>query len=121
LEELVAALDEKRFRATQLFGWMHARHVACKGDAMPNVPKALLASLAEAGWTATPLERIAESAAAEGGTRKLLFRLLDGESVETVLLPGAEGKCTVCVSTQVGCRMGCAFCATGKSGYARNL
>ncbi|MBQ7251053.1 MAG: 23S rRNA (adenine(2503)-C(2))-methyltransferase RlmN [Kiritimatiellae bacterium] len=121
LEELVAGAGEKRFRAAQLFGWMHARHVACEGDAMPNVPKALVASLAAAGWTATPLALAAESPAAEGGTRKLLFRLVDGESVETVLLPGAEGKCTVCVSTQAGCRMGCAFCATGKSGFARSL
>jgi len=121
LEALVRGVGAPRFRAAQLFGWMQERHVACAGDEMPNVPKALLASLSEAGWTPFPLEPVAASGGTEGGTRKLLFRLADGESVETVLLPGAGGKCTVCVSTQVGCRMGCAFCATGKSGFARAL
>ena len=105
------------FRGRQLWQWVQVQG-ARSWEQMGNLPRALKEKLAE---THTPeaARRLQESGEA-GGARKWLVELADGERVETVLIP-ARDRHTVCVSTQVGCRMGCAFCASAKGGYARNL
>lgn len=105
------------FRAKQLWQWLQGRH-ALSWDAMANLPRALRGAL-DAGWTPAPVRPLRE-AGDPGGTRKWLLGLDDGESIETVLIPARDRK-TVCVSTQVGCKMACAFCASGKGGWVRNL
>ncbi len=105
------------FRAKQLWQWLQGRH-ALSWDAMANLPRALRDAL-DAGWTPAPVRPLRE-AGDPGGTRKWLLGLDDGESIETVLIPARDRK-TVCVSTQVGCKMACAFCASGKGGWVRNL
>jgi 23S rRNA (adenine2503-C2)-methyltransferase len=87
---------------------------------MRNVPGRLKAALEAAGWTPEAVSARKESADA-GGTVKWLLGLRDGEGIEMVRIPGGGGRETACVSTQAGCRMGCAFCATAKSGFARSL
>ena len=93
---------------------------------MTNLPASLRARLA-AETRINPLELIYEQASRDGRTVKWLFRLADGQTVETVLMlyPEIEGergeRRTVCISTQAGCAMGCVFCATGQAGLARNL
>lgn len=117
LEEFVLSLGEKKFRAAQIFEWMH------KGvrsfDDMKNIPRELRRKLEE---QADPeiLETEAVQVSAKDGTRKYLFRLPDGEFVESVLMKYSYGN-TVCISTQAGCRMGCAFCASCEGGLKRNL
>jgi len=119
-EELGAILEEMgepRFRAEQVFSWIHGRG-ECDPDRMTNLPKRLREALRESGiaWPVT----IGEVLRAADGTRKLEIRLEDGLSVETVLIPEGE-KLTQCVSTQVGCAVGCVFCRSGKAGLVRNL
>jgi 23S rRNA (adenine2503-C2)-methyltransferase len=105
------------FRARQVFSWIHARGVSST-EPMTNLSKELRARVAGLGSLA-PLELDAELKA-EDGTRKLRLRCRDGAAIETVLIP-EEGKLTQCVSSQVGCGLGCAFCATGAMGLRRNL
>ena len=105
------------FRAKQLWQWLQCRH-ALSWDAMSNLPRAFRDAL-DADWTPSPIRPLRE-AGDPGGTRKWLLGLDDGESLETVLIPARDRK-TVCVSTQVGCKMACAFCASGKGGWIRNL
>ncbi|MBQ4339517.1 MAG: 23S rRNA (adenine(2503)-C(2))-methyltransferase RlmN [Firmicutes bacterium] len=117
LEDFVLGLGEKKFRAKQIFEWMH------KGvrsfEEMKNIPKELREKLTEkADLEALELETVQESK--KDGTRKYLFRLADGEFVESVLMKYSYGN-TVCISTQAGCRMGCSFCASCEGGLIRNL
>lgn len=117
LEAFVLELGEKKFRAKQIFEWMH------KGvrsfDEMKNISKDLKEKLSEkADLEALELETVQVSK--KDGTRKYLFRLSDGEFVESVLMRYSYGN-TVCISTQAGCRMGCAFCASCEGGLIRNL
>ena len=121
-EALAAAVrgcGGEAFRARQLGEWLYSR-VAASWDAMSNLPKALRAALAERLLDLDGTLETVEVAGTGGGTRKILSRLADGELVETVLIP-ARDRATVCVSSQVGCAMGCAFCASGKNGCVRNL
>lgn len=110
-------LGQPAFRAKQLIQWLYGKNVASY-DAMTNLPAALRATLAEKYPLHFP--EIARKQVSTDGTRKYLLRLCDGTSVETVGIP-SKGRLTVCVSTQVGCPLRCDFCATGKSGYVRNL
>ena len=105
------------FRAKQLWQWLQCRH-ALSWDGMSNLPRAFRDAL-DADWTPSPIRPLRE-AGDPGGTRKWLLGLDDGESLETVLIPARDRK-TVCVSTQVGCKMACAFCASGKGGWIRHL
>ena len=105
------------FRGTQLWQWLQVRG-ATRWEQMGNLPRTLKDKLAETG-TPEPVKILKESGEA-GGTRKWLVGLDDGESVETVLIP-ARDRNTVCVSTQIGCKMGCVFCASAKCGFARGL
>ncbi len=105
------------FRARQIWDWLYGK-LALEWDSMRNVPAGLRRALAERA-----LLMSAAPARVEGertGTRKMLLALADGEFVEEVLIP-APGRRTVCVSSQVGCRFNCAFCASGKLGFRRNL
>ena len=140
----LAAQGERAFRALQVFRWIHA-----KGELDParmsDLPPALRASLATGGLA--PVLSVADVRRATDGTRKVLFRLHDGLTIESVLIPSVSGpgsaasddadaaaaeddddaaqpervRVTQCISTQVGCAMGCVFCASGVAGLKRNL
>lgn len=120
IEELrgeLAALGEKPFRAGQIFKWLH--QPVSSFDEMTNLSKPLRAALPEHFLLTVPtVER--KQVSAVDGTVKYLWRLHGGDCVESVLMHYHHGN-TACVSTQVGCRMGCAFCASGVSGLKRSL
>lgn len=117
LEAFVESLGEKKFRAKQVFEWMH------KGvrsfEEMTNLPKSFREKLTESAELEA-LETETLQVSKKDGTRKYLFRLPDGQFVESVLMKYSYGN-TVCISTQAGCRMGCAFCASCEGGLIRNL
>lgn len=105
------------FRARQAHGWLYERDAAAFAE-MTDLPAAERAALAEAfAFDAPALERAERSL---DGTVKHLWRMADGELVESVLIP-ADGRLTLCLSSQAGCAMACVFCATGWSGYRRQL
>ena len=120
LAELTAelkAMGQPGFRAKQIFHWVHQKLVT-EFSAMTDQPKTLLAKLEEQFYIAAPkIERRQE---AKDGTVKYLLRMADGNCIETVVMRYHYGN-TVCVSTQVGCRMGCRFCASTQAGRVRNL
>ena len=117
LQSVCKDIGQPAFRARQLWQWIQVQG-ATHWDQMGNLPKALKERLAQ---THTPAPvRILQEAGSPGQTRKWLLELQDGERVETVVIP-ARDRHTVCLSTQVGCRMGCSFCASAKGGFARNL
>lgn len=117
LEQLVGGLGESRFRADQIFRWIHARGASSFED-MTDLGKALRQRLARAARLDT-LEHI-ETVSSGDGSAKLAFRTVDGRIVESVLMP-EDRKVSVCLSTQVGCGMGCVFCATARLGLGRSL
>ncbi|WP_461370664.1 dual-specificity RNA methyltransferase RlmN [Candidatus Darwinibacter acetoxidans] len=106
------------FRARQIFTWLH-KHAVGSFRHMHNLPQDLIKLLEEVYQQVWPLELVTTRVSTDG-TEKYLFALSDGGAVETVLLP-EEDRQTLCISTQVGCAMNCSFCATGRSGYERNL
>ena len=111
------ALGQPGFRAKQIFHWVHQKLVT-EFSAMTDQPKTLLAKLEEHFYIAAPqIERRQE---AKDGTVKYLLRMADGNCIETVVMRYHYGN-TVCVSTQVGCRMGCRFCASTIGGLVRCL
>ena len=117
LEELKNKLKPS-FRAKQIYGWLYHQFVQ-DFDEMKNIPKDLKAKLAEE-FVINPMQIIRKEVASDG-TIKYLFELQDGKTVEAVWLKMKEDKYTICVSTQVGCKVGCAFCLTAKGGFTRNL
>ena len=117
LQDLMAELGEPRFRAKQLERWLYGRGAHSFAQ-MTDLPADLREALA--GRLALPFPTIVDRQQSEDGTRKYLVELGDGESVEVVGLP-TKDRLTVCFSTQVGCGMGCSFCATGLSGLTRSL
>ena len=118
LADALAGLGAPRYRTGQVVRWLYARG-ALSFDDMTDLPAGLRASLA--GLLALPVPSLVERQVSRvDDTRKYLFRLADGELVETVGLP-ADDRLTVCFSTQAGCAMGCAFCATGSAGFVRDL
>jgi len=108
---------EKSFRATQLIKWIHDQGVV-DFDAMTNISKALRASLQEEAEIRLP--EIVADRLSDDGSRKWLFRLADGNCIETVFIPEAE-RGTLCISSQVGCMLNCSFCSTAQQGFNRNL
>lgn len=116
-EEIAAALDIKPLQGNQIFRWLHQKFL-CDFDAMTDLSKTLRETLL-ARCIPCQLEPLRTSES-PGGTRKVLFRLQDGETVESVLLRD-RGRVTLCLSSQVGCPIKCLFCATGQGGFARNL
>ena len=118
MEALLTGWGEPRFRADQLWGWLY-RSLAGDFAAMGNLPLPLRERL-DAETDLQVLEPVAEQQSLTGQTRKVLFRLRDGNVIESVLMEYDERR-TACISTQVGCGIGCLFCATGQDGLARNL
>lgn len=116
LEELVISLGEKKFRAAQLWSWMQK---GASLDEMTNLPKVFREKLAsQTEYRLPAIERKYESKL--DGTVKYVFRLFDGELVESVFMKYEHGT-SVCVSSQAGCAMGCRFCASTIGGRVRNL
>lgn len=121
LEELTAFLvsaGEKPFRAKQLYEWIHQK-LAASYDEMTNLPKTLKEKLSEMAELPS-LTVVEEKISQIDGTRKYLFGLSDGNVIESVLMKYKHGN-SVCISSQVGCRMGCRFCASTLDGLERNL
>lgn len=120
-EELAAFMEEigeKKFRAAQVFSWLHEKRAASFDD-MTNLSLALREKLkTNCEFVHLTVERMQESAV--DGTRKYLFLLNDGNLIESVFMRYHHGN-SVCVSTQVGCRMGCRFCASTIDGMVRSL
>ena len=110
-------LGEKRFRATQLFRWIHQKGAA-DFTAMSDLAKSLRDKLAGVA-TVSPLAVVSEQASTDG-TIKWLFDVGGGNAVETVFIP-EDDRGTLCVSSQAGCAVGCRFCSTGHQGFSRNL
>ena len=117
LETFVKEHGQPKFRAGQLFQWLHARRVDSFSE-MTDQPKSFLSVLEEE----CTIERLSvqQCQISKDGTRKYLFSLPDGNCIETVWMQYSYGN-TVCVSTQVGCRMGCRFCASTQGGKVRDL
>ncbi len=119
-EELVAQLagiGKERYRADQVIRWLYRQRVTEIGQ-MSNLSRSCRERLGEFSYIGK-LECLREQVA-QDGTRKFLFQLNDGHTIETVLI-GDKNRLTLCLSTQVGCRMGCSFCLTGSSGFERDL
>ena len=115
---IVNDLKEPKFRAKQLYEWMHV-HLALDYEEMKNIPKSLKEKLAER-CDYRPLELIDLQVSKLDSTRKYLFKLFDGQMVESVWMSYKHGN-SVCISSQVGCKMGCKFCASTLDGWVRNL
>ena len=118
LKVLAEQLGEKPFRAAQLFGWMHEKNVRSY-DEMTNLPASFRKKL-ETKYPLTVLDCVEMQVSKLDGTRKFLFRLEDGNVVESVWMEYHHGN-SVCISTQVGCKMGCRFCASTLGGWVRDL
>jgi 23S rRNA (adenine2503-C2)-methyltransferase len=117
LRDALARLGEPPYRAAQLYSWLY-RKKARTLDAMTNLPRSLRERLAaeyELRWPA-----VEDRSRSRDGTVKYLFRLDDGATIESVYIP-EERRRTICISTQAGCPLKCAFCLTGIGGYTRNL
>lgn len=125
LEAFATSLGEPAYRGRQLFKWLYGKGVG-SFDEMTDLPLQFRKRLEEEARLVT-IEQAAQQTARDG-TTKTLFRLSSGRHVESVLIPDFEdedddtpGRLTVCVSSQVGCAMGCSFCATGRMGFQQNL
>lgn len=118
LYEELGTRGEKAFRARQMYEWMHVK-LARGFDEMTNLPKGLRESCRE-WYTYAALRTVRTQESELDGTKKFLFELSDGNLVETVRMKYRHGN-SVCISSQVGCRMGCGFCASTLAGYVRNL
>ena len=119
-EQLTEYLQNKgmpKFRAKQIFDWLHNKRVTTF-DQMENLPKNLRQELSEDLYIQNL--SIVRKQQSKDGTIKYLYRLQDNNSIETVLLKSGD-RYTICISSQVGCRMGCEFCASTKNGLVRNL
>ncbi len=118
IEEAFSQLKLPKYRAKQVFDWLQVSGVMSY-DEMTNIPKSLRAELSEK-FPIYSCEIELKQTSAIDGTVKYLFRLYDGNFIESVLMKYKYGY-TLCVSSQVGCKMGCIFCASTKSGCVRNL
>lgn len=118
LKEAMTALGEKPFRAKQIYEWLHVQLVD-DFDEMTNLSRALREKLRE-NYALWPLQALRVQTSKIDGTKKFLFALSDRQVVESVWMQYHHGD-SVCISSQVGCRMGCKFCASGIGGLVRNL
>ncbi len=118
LQLFLADLGKEKYRTKQILNWIYQRGVT-DFDQMTDLAKAFREQLKEraiiSSWQPETVEQ------SRDGTRKYLFRLADGETVEAVRIPMEDRRATLCISTQVGCSMGCRFCMTGTFGLTRNL
>lgn len=118
LTSFLDGLGKERFRAGQIMRWIYQRGVTEFAE-MTDLSKDFRLELAERALISSLTPEMVETST--DGTRKFLFRLADGYSIETVLIPMEGGRQTLCISTQAGCAMQCAFCLTGSFGLQRNL
>lgn len=118
LEEEILALGEPRYRAEQIFSWLHKKRTADFGE-ITCVSRQFRQTLRQK-FCINRLNIVKKLASKRDNTVKYLYELPDGNFVETVLMDYHHGK-SLCISTQVGCRMGCTFCASTKAGFVRNL
>lgn len=118
LEKFVTDRGLEPFRARQLGKWLYRRGVT-SFDEMTDLSKDTR-ELLKSSFSAGDSMEVAEERVSTDGTRKFLFRLLDGKQIESVLIPD-KGRHTLCISSQVGCALGCTFCLTGTIGKIRNL
>ena len=118
LTALMEQLNEKKFRTTQVYEWIHKK-LAHSYDEMTNIPKSLKEKLAGV-VSFEPVKEVERYVSKLDGTTKFLLELADGNIIETVLMKYHHGN-SVCISSQVGCRMGCRFCASTLGGLTRHL
>jgi len=117
LEEYFLSIGEKSFRADQVFAWLHSGTDTFAD--MTNLPVELRNTL-EAGFLITKPELLNKQVSNKDGTVKYLWRVEDSDTVECVLMEYSHGN-TICISTQIGCKMGCTFCASAIDGFKRDL
>ena len=117
LAEFCEQIGQKRFRATQLFRWIHQKGAA-NFDEMTDLAKSLRARLADSAHV-QGLQVVSRHESTDG-TIKWLFEVGAGDVIETVFIPEAD-RGTLCISSQAGCAVGCRFCSTGHQGFSRNL
>ena len=118
LQEYIESIGEKKFHAKQIFKWLHRMGVD-SFDEMTDISKSLREKLKE-NTNILRLEILNEQVSKKDDTHKFLIKLSDDNAIESVLMRYNHGN-TLCVSTQVGCKMGCKFCASTKNGWTRNL
>lgn len=116
-EEFITALGEKPYRAKQVMEWIFLKGVSDFGQ-MTNLSKAFRETLAQKA-SITEIKEVRRNFSSDGSV-KFLFGLADGHNIESVYMPGAD-RVSLCVSTQVGCKLNCRFCLTGKGGFIRDL
>ncbi len=117
LSDIIISMGQPSYRAGQIFKWLHG--VVVSFSEMTDMPKTLRAALDERFYITAPV-LIKKQSSEKDGTVKYLWKLLDGNAVESVVMRYHHGN-SVCISTQVGCRMGCKFCASTIGGLVRNL
>jgi 23S rRNA (adenine2503-C2)-methyltransferase len=117
LEQFVLDLGQERYRAKQLVKWLYQKGTKDFNE-MTDLSKPFREMLQRVAFISFLTPKKVETSL--DGSRKFLFSLIDGQSVETVLIPD-ESRLTLCISTQVGCPLGCRFCLTGRMGFIRNL
>ncbi len=117
LEKILGEMGQKPYRAKQLFSWLYRKRVL-SFDEMTDLPATLIAQLKE-NYVIMPLREVTRQVSKDG-TVKFLFEMMDGSSVESVLMTFDYGK-SLCVSSQIGCNMGCSFCASGLLKKQRDL
>ena len=117
LKAFLTGMGQPGYRAGQVFRWLSQG--VCSFDEMSDLPKSLRAQLEQQAYISRP-EIVRKQVSARDGTIKYLFGLQDGNCVETVVMRYEHGN-SVCLSTQAGCHMGCAFCASYERGATRNL
>ena len=126
MEQLVVDMGYPRYRADQILLPLYYKFPKDIND-IPQLPKKLIEDLTEAGYTIGSAKETHRVVSDDGDTTKLLLNLTDGTPVETVLIQYPSSKInghprsTICVSTQIGCAMGCVFCATGQMGFEKNI
>jgi 23S rRNA (adenine2503-C2)-methyltransferase len=118
IREEMLLIGEKPFRAAQIFAWLHKKHAASISE-MTDLSLQLREKLSE-NFTVNALETVKKLVSSKDGTVKYLFKTADKNHIESVVTSYSHGK-SQCISTQVGCKMGCKFCASGIAGYVRNL
>ncbi|MGC9321671.1 MAG: 23S rRNA (adenine(2503)-C(2))-methyltransferase RlmN [Kosmotogaceae bacterium] len=117
LRDLMLSIEESAFRASQIFNWVYKKRTLSFSEMM-NLPKALRGELS--GLLYFPPLEVVEKQVSKDGTEKFLWKLEDGNQIESVVLRHPR-HVTFCISSQVGCALNCSFCATGAGGFSRNL
>ena len=118
MKQFIQSIGEPEFRGKQLYQWMHQKQIFDYNQ-MSNIPKKMIEKLNEKATIFLP-EIVEVQTSKIDGTQKFLFQLQDHHMVESVLMKYKHGN-SVCISTQVGCKMGCKFCASTLDGWVRNL